>query len=64
MNEEFETIWKGNMLWRHFSRGTEETHENPVRVTGVPADIRTENLQHTSLEHHRYANPLDVSQVR
>jgi hypothetical protein len=37
-------------LSQHFPRGTEESRED----AGIPAEIRTEHLPNTSLEHYEY----------
>jgi hypothetical protein len=30
---------------RHLQEGTDQNHEKSVRITGTPADIRTEYIQ-------------------
>jgi hypothetical protein len=45
MNDELERMWKKatmssfKVLSRHFPGKTEETHEKPVRIAGLQADI-------------------------
>jgi hypothetical protein len=39
--------------------GSEKDHKKPLRITGVPAEIRTEYLPDTNLERYRYVNLLD-----
>jgi hypothetical protein len=46
------------VLTRHFLRGTGWKHGGPVRIAGVPGEIRTEHLPNTSLDRYRYSNPL------
>jgi hypothetical protein len=37
-------------------RGTEKTHESSVRISDVPAKIRTENLPNMGLDRYRQTN--------
>jgi hypothetical protein len=38
------------VLSQHFSGGTEESHKRiSVRIYGIPAELRTENLMETNL---------------
>jgi hypothetical protein len=41
------------VLFRNFPEVTEENREIPVRIDGVPAEIRTEHLPNTSQELHK-----------
>jgi hypothetical protein len=51
------------MLWRHLSGEIEEYQEN-FRSNGIPAEIRDEHLQDTSMERYRFANPLSFISFR
>jgi hypothetical protein len=42
----------------HLPGETEENHKTLVMKAGVPAEIRTENLPSTSLEHYHCTNQL------
>jgi hypothetical protein len=57
MNDtEVERMWKeavvtySEILSKHFTGGTEETFEKPVKTVGVPAENRTRYFPNTSLE--------------
>jgi hypothetical protein len=41
-----------------FLEGTRKSTKTSVRIAGVPADIRTANLENKSVDLYRYANPL------
>jgi hypothetical protein len=43
---------------RHLSGGTDEHHEKSVMITGIPAEIRTEDLPDTSIGYYRYTSLL------
>jgi hypothetical protein len=64
VSNELERIWKEAVtsllkeLSRHSPRGIEKINEKPVRIAGVPTDIRTEHLPNTSLERYRYIDLL------
>jgi hypothetical protein len=42
------------VLSEHFPRGTKENHEKPVRITGVPTEIRTNHLSNMNLGRCHY----------
>lgn len=52
--------WKGSgiieLLSRYFPAGSEKTHGKPVRIAGVPVEIRTKFLPNLSLQRYRYTN--------
>jgi hypothetical protein len=47
-----------DVLSRNISARTEEIHEKPLRITGVPAEIQTEHLSDTSIASYSCANVL------
>lgn len=52
--------WKGSgiieLLSWYFPAGNEKTHEKPVRIAGVPVEIRTKLLPNVSLQRYLYTN--------
>jgi hypothetical protein len=55
-------LWLIDVLSQHCPRESEENHRN-LRISGVPAEIRTENLPNTSLEHYLKTNLFGVAAV-
>jgi hypothetical protein len=48
------------LIPRHLPGDTEENHESSVRMGGVPAEIRNEDLPKTSLQSYGYMSLLGL----
>jgi hypothetical protein len=57
IGKDFERSGRGliEILHKYLTGGIEENHENPVRISGVPAEIRTKHLPNMRL--NRTATP-------
>jgi hypothetical protein len=49
--------WPSSVPCRHVPGEAEENDENLI-VAGRPAEIWTEHIQNTSIEHYRYSIPF------
>jgi hypothetical protein len=61
VNNELERMWKESfmayfkILPQNLSGGTEENHEKPVGIVGVPAKTQTEHLLNASQRHYHFS---------
>jgi hypothetical protein len=51
------------ILSLNLSEGTEENHEKPVRIAGVPAEIRTDHIPNKRLERYQYDTALSANNI-
>jgi hypothetical protein len=56
---ERERSWPNPRTNQEFACGTKEDNENPVRIAGISAEIRTEHLLNRSVERYHYTGLLD-----